>query len=222
MSFRPEPVRLAQGRLRGVEESLIASERPLDSRRSLGVTACLASAFCLLAFDLASAGWHGVNGDGPIAAHTVSDKRVCQVGDSFRPSMTATNTSDRALLFPSANRQVRTANRQSLDLKTGANDVPALAPEVYFVRQASSVRRQASFVTEYVPAEQAGAARRRLELRQRGCRLSGKAGALLAHSKSGHVPSMLIASRRAVFGMRAVVIRTACLGTCRIALRIAE
>jgi hypothetical protein len=77
------------------------SERPLDSLRSLGVTARLALAlgFCLLAFDLCLAGWHGVYQDGPIAIRIVPSKKVYQVGDSFRLTITATNTSDRDLLI---------------------------------------------------------------------------------------------------------------------------
>jgi hypothetical protein len=77
------------------------SERPLDSLRSLGVTARLALAFgfCLLAFDLCLAGWHGVYQDGPIAIRIVPDKKVYHVGDSFRLTIAATNTSDRELLI---------------------------------------------------------------------------------------------------------------------------
>jgi hypothetical protein len=52
-------------------------------------------------------------------------------------------TEDRAELVDASGRKV-------LDLHTGANDVRALAPGVYFVRPASSVRRQASGVTKVV------------------------------------------------------------------------
>jgi hypothetical protein len=60
--------------------------------------AALALGFCLLAFDFASAGWHGIYDDAPIAVRITPSKKVYQVGDSFRLSITATNTSDRALL----------------------------------------------------------------------------------------------------------------------------
>jgi ribosomal protein L27 len=42
------------------------------------------------------------------------------------------------------------SGRKVLDLHPGANDVRALAPGVYFVRQASSVRRDASSITKIV------------------------------------------------------------------------
>ena len=42
------------------------------------------------------------------------------------------------------------SGRKVLDLKPGANDVRALAPGVYFVRQASGVERDASSVTKVV------------------------------------------------------------------------
>jgi YVTN family beta-propeller protein len=45
------------------------------------------------------------------------------------------------------------SGRKVLDLQSGANDVRALAPGVYFVRQASNVRRQASSVTKVVLTE---------------------------------------------------------------------
>ncbi len=56
------------------------------------------------------------------------------------------NTAYRAELLDVSGRKV-------LDLHPGANDVRALAPGVYFVRQASSVRRQASSVTKVVLTE---------------------------------------------------------------------
>jgi hypothetical protein len=59
----------------------------------------LAFGFCLLAFDFALAGWHGVYDDSPVAVHIVPNKNVYKVGDSFRLKITATNTSDRALLI---------------------------------------------------------------------------------------------------------------------------
>jgi len=44
------------------------------------------------------------------------------------------------------------AGRKVMDLRPGANDVRALAPGVYFVRQASSGKRDASSVTKVVIA----------------------------------------------------------------------
>jgi hypothetical protein len=45
------------------------------------------------------------------------------------------------------------SGRRVLTLRPGANDVWALAPGVYFVRQASSVMRQAASVTKVVLTE---------------------------------------------------------------------
>jgi len=59
----------------------------------------LAFAFCTLQFALALHQWHGVYDDAPISVHITPDKEVYQVGDSFRLSITATNTSDRDLLI---------------------------------------------------------------------------------------------------------------------------
>jgi hypothetical protein len=54
---------------------------------------------------------------------------------------------------PSASCLMDATGRKVLDLAPGANDVRALAPGVYFVRPASSVRRQASGVTKVVLTE---------------------------------------------------------------------
>jgi YVTN family beta-propeller protein len=54
-------------------------------------------------------------------------------------------TEDRSTLIDVSGRKV-------MDLHAGANDVRALAPGVYFVRQASSVMRDASSVTKVVIA----------------------------------------------------------------------
>jgi hypothetical protein len=43
--------------------------------------------------------WRGVYDDAPIAVHITPSQKVYQVGDSFRLSITATNTSDRDLLI---------------------------------------------------------------------------------------------------------------------------
>ena len=75
-------------------------QRPLSDSAGVRVgPAVLAFGFCLLAFDLALAGWHGVYDDAPISLHITPSKKVYQVGDTFRLSITATNTSDRALLI---------------------------------------------------------------------------------------------------------------------------
>ena len=59
--------------------------------------AILMSAFCILTSAFASGVWHGIYHDGPVAIHITPCKKVFQVGDSFRLSITATNTSDREL-----------------------------------------------------------------------------------------------------------------------------
>jgi hypothetical protein len=65
------------------------------SRRLLVV-----SSFVILsASSAAAAEWHGVYDDAPLSVHITPDKEVYQVGDSFRLSITATNTSDRGLLI---------------------------------------------------------------------------------------------------------------------------
>ena len=62
--------------------------------------AVLTLAFLLLTLSFATAGqWRGVYDDAPIAVHITPSKNVYQVGDSFRLSITATNTSDRGLLI---------------------------------------------------------------------------------------------------------------------------
>jgi len=61
-------------------------------------TAILTSAFCILQLALA-AQWRGIYDDAPIAVHITPNKKVYQVGDSFRLTITATNTSDRELLI---------------------------------------------------------------------------------------------------------------------------
>jgi len=55
------------------------------------------NAVCCLLYAADSA-WHGVYHDGPVSVHIASNQKVFQVGDSFRLSITATNTSDRNLL----------------------------------------------------------------------------------------------------------------------------
>ena len=55
--------------------------------------------FCLLAFDSAFAGWRGIYSDAPISAHITPNKKHYHVGDTFRLSIKATNTSDRDLLI---------------------------------------------------------------------------------------------------------------------------
>jgi hypothetical protein len=42
------------------------------------------------------------------------------------------------------------SGRKVMDLKAGVNDVRALVPGVYFVRQASGMKREASSVTKVV------------------------------------------------------------------------
>jgi hypothetical protein len=64
----------------------------------------------------------------------------------FLPANTSPSASSSTSLLDVSGRKV-------LDLRPGANDVRALAPGVYFVRPASSVRRQASGVTKVVLTE---------------------------------------------------------------------
>ena len=88
------------------------------------------------------------NGAG-VAEETMSDEREAM---SSGPSIvrgvlvleavvSRQQTIDRGQLLDAAGRKV-------MDLRTGANDVSRLAPGVYFVRQTSSVRREASSVTK--------------------------------------------------------------------------
>jgi hypothetical protein len=51
---------------------------------------------------------------------------------------------------PGPNWLLDVSGRKVLELLPGANDVRALAPGVYFVRQASSVMRDASGVTKVI------------------------------------------------------------------------
>jgi hypothetical protein len=64
-------------------------------------------------------------------------------GVLFLPGDRGPETGDRSALMDASGRDV-------LVLRPGANDVRALAPGVYFVRQASSVRHQASSVRKVV------------------------------------------------------------------------
>jgi hypothetical protein len=60
----------------------------------------LVSSFVILTSSFATAGqWHGIYDDAPIAVHITPNGRLYHVGDTFRLSITATNTSDRALLI---------------------------------------------------------------------------------------------------------------------------
>jgi hypothetical protein len=61
--------------------------------------AVLAFGFWLLPFDLALAGWHGVYDDAPVSVHITPNHKTFSVGDTFRLTITATNTGDRNLLM---------------------------------------------------------------------------------------------------------------------------
>ena len=65
----------------------------------LARAAILTSAFCLLTSAFGRGTWHGIYSDAPIAVHVTPSKNVYHVGDTFRLSITATNTSDRDLLI---------------------------------------------------------------------------------------------------------------------------
>jgi hypothetical protein len=56
-------------------------------------------------------------------------------------------------LRPQAASLLDISGRKVMDLEPGANDVRALAPGVYFVRPASSARREASGVTKVILTE---------------------------------------------------------------------
>jgi hypothetical protein len=113
-------------------------------------SAVLALGFCLLAFDFALAGWHGVYQDGPIAVHIVPNKSVCQVGDTFRLAITAKNTSDRDLLIkrdwkeqlvfyhlhPATGEQIEWPGRVLIATWLDSSDVVRLKPdESYTVKR---------------------------------------------------------------------------------------
>jgi hypothetical protein len=63
------------------------------------LAAFLFSLFILHSSLFALGGWRGIYDDAPIAVHITPSKKAYQVGDSFRLSITATNTSDRDLLI---------------------------------------------------------------------------------------------------------------------------
>jgi hypothetical protein len=73
--------------------------RGFGGPRVLVAAGILTSAFCLLTSAFGRGTWHGIYSDAPIAVHITPSKKVFQVGDSFRLSITATNTSDRELLI---------------------------------------------------------------------------------------------------------------------------
>ena len=75
-------------------------ERPFDSPSSLSVTAAfLFSLFTLHSSLFAQGVWHGVYSDGPVSIHITPNHKTFSVGDTFRLTITATNTSDRDLLI---------------------------------------------------------------------------------------------------------------------------
>ena len=70
--------------------------------RALRVTvrAVVPLAFFILTLSFATAGqWRDVYHDGPISVHIKPNKKVYVVGDTFRLSIAATNTSDRDVLI---------------------------------------------------------------------------------------------------------------------------
>ena len=78
-------------------------DREIEGQRDqvVGIRAVVSTlAFLLLTLSFATAGqWRGIYDDAPLAVHISSTRKVYQVGDSSRLSITATNTSDRALLI---------------------------------------------------------------------------------------------------------------------------
>jgi hypothetical protein len=85
------------GRVQGFRGLGVGLGGPFRTARAR--TGILVSGFWILNSAFALASWHGIYDDAPIAVHITPSKRVYQVGDSFRLSITATNTSDRALLI---------------------------------------------------------------------------------------------------------------------------
>lgn len=69
----------------------------IGRRSSFIVLFALGAVCCSL--HAADSVWHGVYDDAPISVSITPNKEIYQVGDSFRLSITATNTSDRDLLI---------------------------------------------------------------------------------------------------------------------------
>jgi hypothetical protein len=61
--------------------------------------AILVSGLCILNSGFSGWIWHGIYSDAPLAVHITPNKKLYRVGDTFRLSITATNTSDRELLI---------------------------------------------------------------------------------------------------------------------------
>ena len=66
------------------------------SRVRVGI---LVSGLCILNSGFSEGLWRGVYDDAPIAVHITPNKKVFHVGDTLRLNITATNTSDRAVLL---------------------------------------------------------------------------------------------------------------------------
>jgi len=66
------------------------------SRVRVGI---LVSGLCILNSGFSEGLWRGVYDDAPIAVHITPNRKVFRVGDTFRLAITATNTSDRAVLL---------------------------------------------------------------------------------------------------------------------------
>jgi hypothetical protein len=75
-------------------------QRPLSDSAGVRVgSAFLFSLFTLHSSLFALGAWHGVYDDGPVAVHITPNHKTFSVGDTFRLTITATNTSDRDLLI---------------------------------------------------------------------------------------------------------------------------
>ncbi len=110
----------------------------------------LVSGFWILNSGLSFADWHGVYDDAPISVHIKPSKRLYHVGDTFRLSITATNTSDRDLLIkrdwneqlvfyhihPGTGEQIEWPGQLLLATWVDSSDVVRLAPnESYTIKR---------------------------------------------------------------------------------------
>ena len=105
--------------------------------------AVLTLTFLPLTLSFATAGqWRGVYDDGPVAVHITPNHKVFSVGDTFRLTITATNTSDRDLLIkrnwkeqlvlyhihPTTGEQIEWPGRLLTATRMDSNDVVRLKP----------------------------------------------------------------------------------------------
>jgi len=117
------------------------------SRVRVGI---LVSGLCILNSGFSEGLWRGVYDDAPIAVHITPNKKVFHVGDTLRLNITATNTSDRAVLLkrdwkeqlvfyhihPTTGEQVEWPGRVLIATWLDSTDVVRLEPgESYTVKR---------------------------------------------------------------------------------------